>query len=721
MMMGRFELVRELGRGGFGVVYEARDRELGRLVALKVVATGGLGGTREDRLVREAEVAAQLSHPNIVTLHDVGRGAHGPYLVLELLRGETLAERLGRGRLSVREALRVAVAVARGLAHAHAAGVVHRDLTPGNVFLCEDGQVKVLDLGLAHAFGARKIEGGTAAYMAPEQERGAPEDERTDVYALGAILYRALTGDSPSARAGSTSGELRPPRLDVPDLPALADLLATMMAPDPVRRPRDSGVVLAALEKLERELSRLDPEHSPAVRRWSSKPAECSVAVLPFADLSPARDQEWLCDGIAEEIIHALGGLRGLRVASRSASFHLRGSGGDVGAMAAAVGVTTLLEGSVRRAGRRVRITARLVGEDGYEAWSEIFDRMLEDVFAVQCEIAQAVAGALQVRLSSGEARRLQRVGTRNARAYEAYLKARQLRPLSCTRFERTRQLLQEAIELDGVFAEAHAALADADFFVLQWHNAPGDPKRLQAEALAASDTALRLDPTLAEAHVARANLLALAHRNTEAEEEYRTANALNPGLAEAAWYYARFLLASGRIAEAAEAGEEAARRDPENYGPPTLLAQVYRSLGDAPRQRAAMERAHDVAEQWLRLNPGDAIATTLLGHYALEVGEVARGHLLLARALELEPENLGVQYNVACAYAKTGDHDRALDLLERALTEGRGFRGWIENDSDLDALRNRPRFKAILDRLPASALVQRSGPSPDPLPRSTY
>src|SRR5512133_1239736 len=201
-VVGRFELVRELGRGGFGVVYEARDRALGRPVAFKAVVAGPREAGRHDRLLQEAEAAARLSHPNIVTLYDVGRSEHGPYLVLELLRGQTLGQRLALGAISAREAVRVAIEVARGLAHAHARGVVHRDLTPGNVFLCEDGQVKVLDLGMAHAFGRRKVAGGTPSYMAPEQWRDAPEDERTDVFALGVMLHRMLSGDLPFRHEG---------------------------------------------------------------------------------------------------------------------------------------------------------------------------------------------------------------------------------------------------------------------------------------------------------------------------------------------------------------------------------------------------------------------------------------------------------------------------------------------------------------------------------------
>jgi Tol biopolymer transport system component len=256
-VFGRFELVREVGRGGFGVVWEARDLELGRRVAFKAVRRGARPDLRRERLLLEAEAAARCSHPNIVTLHDVGRCEHGPYLVLEFLRGETLGKRLEAGPLPVREAVRIGVEVAKGLAHAHARGVVHRDLTPGNVFLCQSGLVKVLDLGLAHAFGRRKAEGGTRAYMAPEQVAGAPEDERTDVFALGMVLYRMLTGALPLS-SGQPVGE-PVTDLEVPAAPGLGDLLTRMLMPDAAARVRDGGAALAELERIAAELPREPP------------------------------------------------------------------------------------------------------------------------------------------------------------------------------------------------------------------------------------------------------------------------------------------------------------------------------------------------------------------------------------------------------------------------------------------------------------------------------
>jgi tetratricopeptide (TPR) repeat protein len=262
--VGRFELVRELGRGGFGVVWEAKDTELGRSVAFKAVHAPGAGELHRERLLREAEASARLSHPNIVTIHDLGRDEHGPYLVLELLRGVSLAERLARGTAPVLEAIRIGVEVARALAHAHAMGVIHRDLKPGNVFLCDDGLVKVLDFGLARVFGAPAAAGGTPGHMAPEQWRGEPEDERTDLFALGVLLHRLLAGALPFGKE-RPDAPARP--LELPEAPALAGLVGRLLELDQASRPRHASEVASALVAIQRELER----HSPAA---STAPAD---------------------------------------------------------------------------------------------------------------------------------------------------------------------------------------------------------------------------------------------------------------------------------------------------------------------------------------------------------------------------------------------------------------------------------------------------------------
>jgi len=283
--LGRYDLIREVGRGGFGVVWEARDREMGRRVAVKVIRSRP-DGVPEKRLVAEAEVAARLSHPNIVTVLDVGRSEKGAWLVQEFLAGRTLAARIDQGPLPLREALRVGREVARGLAHAHAHGVVHRDLTAQNVFLCDDGQVKLLDLGMAQAFGRRKLGGGTPDYMAPEQVRGAPEDERVDVFALGVLLYQMVTGGFPFP-AGPPSADRRAPRLETPELPGLGELVDRALSPEPMDRPRDAGAVLTALEELEATLPRTASATGGGGvrvrRRWPRWAATLAVALLAVA------------------------------------------------------------------------------------------------------------------------------------------------------------------------------------------------------------------------------------------------------------------------------------------------------------------------------------------------------------------------------------------------------------------------------------------------------
>jgi tetratricopeptide (TPR) repeat protein len=263
VVIGRFELVAEIGRGGLGVVWEARDRDLCRSVAFKCVRAGGVGELREERLLREAEAAAQLAHPNIVTLHDVGRCERGPYLVFEMLRGETLEDRLARGRMPAREVIAVGVEVARGVAHAHAHGVIHRDLKPANVFLCADGRVKVLDFGLAYALGRRRVEGGTPAYMAPEQREGLPEDERTDVFALGVMLHRMRWGELPSSEHGASPAQGEGERPAWGDPPAeLGALVRRMREADAAQRPRDATAVLSELVAIQGAL-----EPAPAADR----------------------------------------------------------------------------------------------------------------------------------------------------------------------------------------------------------------------------------------------------------------------------------------------------------------------------------------------------------------------------------------------------------------------------------------------------------------------
>ena len=438
-------------------------------------------------------------------------------------------------------------------------------------------------------------------------------------------------------------------------------------------------------------------------RAAPAREESASIAVLPFKDLSPAKDQDWMCDGIAEEIIDALCTVPGLRVAARTSSFQFKDKPADAPVMARALGVSTLLEGSVRKIGDRLRVSARLVSHDGYELWSDKFDRGVQDAFAIQEEIARAVVAALQLRVSSDEAVRLRRSGTTNSQAFEMYLRGRQyVRTLGPENQELARQMFKRAIALDPAFALPRAGIADADITLVQWLLVPKEAQpALRAEALAASDEALRLDPDLAEAHVARANVLAGLGRNDEADESFRRATALAPGLRDAWFYYGRFLFSVQRYADAARAFEESARRNPDDYDSLTLAAMPYERLDQPANARSARKRAVEAADRVLRNSPDDVRALYLSGSVMVAQGERKTGIDRLQQAIALRPYDFTVLYNAACGFAAAGDMEKALDLLDRAVATGRGFRAWLENDPDLDSMRGLPRFKEILARLP--------------------
>jgi adenylate cyclase len=409
-----------------------------------------------------------------------------------------------------------------------------------------------------------------------------------------------------------------------------------------------------------------------------------------------------MCDGIAEEIIDALCSVTGLRVAARSSSFQFKGKPTDARAMTHALGVSTLLEGSVRKVDDRLRVSARLVSSDGYELWSNRFDRGLQDAFAIQEEIARAVEGALRLQISEAEAGRLSRSGTTNPQAYETYLRGRQyLRSLG-DEVRLARHLFKHAIELDPAFARPRAGLADADMNMLQWLLvSKNEEAAVRAEALSASDEALRLDPNLAEAHVAGGHILSLLERNAEAHESFRRAIALGPGARDVWYYYARFLVSVQRYPEAAQAFEECVKRDPEDYDSLLLLAMPYRRMDEPAKAQLAFRRSLDAAERVLRNRPDDVRALYMSALAMIPLGETQKGIERLEQAIQLRPEDFTVLYNSACSFALAGNPERALGMLDRAVGTGRGYRPWIEHDPDLDSLRGFPRYKEILARLP--------------------
>lgn len=691
----RYAVERELGRGGMSTVFLAGDLKHGRQVALKVLRPNVARVLGSELFLREIRVSAGLSHPNILPLYDSGDADGLLYYVMPYVAGASLRERLEREkRLSIKEALHVAADIADALAYAHERGVVHCDVKPENILL-EAGHAMLADFGVARALWA--VGGletsspghtmGTPAYMSPEAFGGERDlDGRSDLYALACVLYELLGGQPPFVAATARALAARhmfdevPPLGTVrPEVPAhVVRAVTRALAKDPVDRWASMAEFADALADA--------PAPSPDAAK--------SIAVLPFANLSPDPEDEFLSDGITEEIITSLAKLQGLRVAARTSTFQYRNRGADVRAIGERLGVGSVLEGSLRRDGRRLRVTAQLIDvTNGYHLWSERYDREMADVFAIEDEIAQRIAQALEVVLGEREDRGPGRVTTADVRAYEYYLRGRQF-------FGQTRRkslefaaaMFERAIAIDPSYALAHAGLADGSAMLAMYYP-PGDAELERADA--ASLRALEYAPDLAEAHEARGFFLWIAKRPDEAVVEFETAIRLDPKQFEARYFYARLCFQKGETEKAARLFEEAASVR-EDYQARFFAAQSYTALGRAAEAEAAYRRAYAVAEDHLALNPDDPRAATMGAVALCRTGQPEKGLLWAEQAVAVDPEDAGVRYNVACLYALEGKADEAITNLEEAFRHGFGNREWIAHDPDLDGLRGDPRFQAL-------------------------
>jgi adenylate cyclase len=445
----------------------------------------------------------------------------------------------------------------------------------------------------------------------------------------------------------------------------------------------------------------IPPVAAPAAPAASNKDAPssniASIAILPFADLSQARDQDWFCDGLAEEIIDALSCVRGLRVASRTASFRFRDGSVDPREIGRLLSVDAILEGSVRKADERLKITAQLVdAHDGYHLWSESFERGIEDVFAIQGEIARNVAQSLKLSLKGSQAGRFQRHAPRSMEAYEYYLRGRQLAGQTTeVAWRRAPQMFRRAIELDPGYAQAHAGLADALAQQVLWrYLKPGD---VLAEATAAAGTALELAPDLAEAHVAQGNLLSMAGDPAGSAAAFERAVALNPGLHEAWYYYARRCFAQGEFTRAAELFRAAYRTRPDEYVVLALAANALDASGQPDEALVVSRQALAGLQRQIELDPDNARLHYMAAGVLQRLGRAGEGRTHVETALRLRSDDFATLYNAACYYSQDGDSGCALDLLEKAVALGGGYPEWIAQDTDLAPLRELPRFKALL------------------------
>lgn len=438
-------------------------------------------------------------------------------------------------------------------------------------------------------------------------------------------------------------------------------------------------------------------------------PAGPSVAILPFTDLSEAEDQDYFCDGLAEEILSALTRVPGLKVASRTSSFRFRGGETDPREIGRLLNVAAILEGRVRKAGDRVRVTAQLIdAADGFHLWAESFDRRLSDIFAIQEEIARSVAHALRVSLGTADGIDFRRYAPRDMRAYEFYLRGRQLeRNTTKASWDHAPRMFRRAIELDPDYAPAHAGLADSLIELLLWRLAR--PEEILDEARAASRRALQLAPELAEVQVAHAHVLSLDGEHDAASKAFARAIELDPQLYEAHYYYGRHSFTRGDIDRAIELLEAAHRTRPDEFQALALAAGMAYGAGLPERGEQLARLTIDSALHQIEMDPENVRAYYFAAIMQLHLGDVEGGRSNIETALALRPDDYGTLYNAACFHALAGESTRALDLLERWVDIGEGLRDWIEHDADIDSLRLLPRFRALMERL--------GPPSPRPSP----
>jgi len=731
--IGRYEICSILGSGGMGEVYLANDTKLDRKVALKILHPEFANDDRARRFVLEAKAASALNHPNILTIYEIDEIDSEQFIATEFIDGETLRERIKASAFSPQDAIDIGIQIASALSATHGVGIIHRDIKPENIMLRRDGIVKVLDFGLAKLARERhmshtdpnaptqaqvKTEAGmilgTAHYMSPEQARGLEVDARSDIWSLGCVLYELVAGrrafQGPTTidvMSGILRAEPEPLELVLPDGPRGFERIVNRA----LRKERDERYqnvqdLLKDLKNLKIQVDSQVKSGSPA--RVSSTSTESlvsaipanSIAVLYFENMNSEPDSDYFCAGMTEDIITDLSKLKELKVVSRSDVLPYRRKEINTRQVGEALRVNYVLEGSVRKAGNRIRITAQLVNiRDGYHLWAERFDRFIEDIFDLQNEVSQKIVEALKISLTDSEKQLLAQKPTDNLRAYDFYMRGRELLYQKGKKnTERAIEMFENAIALDSAFASSYAGLAEAYSAMYEWYD--GNSAWL-SKSIEINQNALTLDPSSLEAQFGIAMVYFHHRRFAECKrslEEILKANS--------EFYPAYVRL--GMIAEHANDLEDALKQyrravklKPYDEDPWRFLVSVYRKLGKDEAAHDAALKVIEITSRKLEASVDDVIVMSRLAEAYARFGGQQEAQATLRQVFELEPNDALAIYNCSCAYALLGDKNAALLTLRRAFDNGfRTVGHWAKSETAFDSIRETPEFQDLVAEL---------------------